>query len=111
MNREIAELWIKDLRSNPPQAKGVLFDGVGYCCLGRLCELAGMKPVVRQYEEEKAEYLYDGEQFLLPVEIRDWAGMKSIQGNYKNTNLARDNDNGETFAQIADIIEAHVDEL
>jgi hypothetical protein len=41
MKREIAEAWIADLRTNPPQATGQLYDGEGYCCLGRLCLVVG----------------------------------------------------------------------
>lgn len=43
MKKEIADLWIADLRANPPQAKGALFNGQGHCCLGRLCVVLGFE--------------------------------------------------------------------
>lgn len=113
MNREIVERWIADLRTNPPQAKGVLFDGKGHCCLGRLCEILEMKPVKKEVEEgdEREVWQYDNMEFLLPFSIQQQAEMKSEDGSYGDTNLARDNDSGKSFAEIADIIEAHIDEL
>ena len=99
MNRDIAEKWIADLRANPPQTTGRLFDGNGFCCLGRLCVVEGAKP-----------------KFLkgLSLPLSDtifWAGMKSRDGRYPGGRLVEDNDSGKTFAEIADIIEAHIDEL
>jgi len=124
MNREIAELWIADLRSNPPQARERLFNGIGHCCLGRLCILKGLVPEVQEDEESKA-YYFDGSQFTLPQSVQNWAGMKTAEGKYKNrvipekalqlswpsVDLTQENDMGKTFAEIADIIEAHIDEL
>ena len=117
MKRDIAEKWIADLRAGPLQAKRVLFDGAGHCCLGRLCVLAGLEP---KYNASRDKYEFgDRESFSLPPEVREWAGMKDEDGNYHLDDeddelsqfLARDNDSGKTFAEIADIIEAHVDEL
>ena len=106
MNREIAELWVKDLRSNPPQTRLKLFDGKGYCCLGRLCLLAGLTP----YEEDR-RFFFSTNDATLPNKVLKWAGMRDEVGHYKDTSLAEQNDSGKTFAEIADIIEAHVDEL
>ena len=99
MNRDIAEKWIADLRANPPQAKGTLFDGHGHCCLGRLCIVAG------KLNREISGFS------ILTDEIADWAGMKSRDGRYPGGFLVADNDSGKTFAEIAGIIEAHIDEL
>lgn len=112
MNREIAELWVKDLRTNPPQAQERLFNGRGHCCLGRLCELfPGIVKTKREDAEGKTVFLFDGGKFLLPKTVQQWAGMKSSEGRYNSVSLSSDNDNGKSFAEIADIIEAHVDEL
>lgn len=115
MHRDIAEKWIADLRSNPPQVKGKLFDGKGHCCLGRLCVLAGIKP---KYDSVGERYIFAGNAFSLPSEVKEWAGMKSDDGKYADTCddeldriLARDNDSGKNFAEIADIIAANIDEL
>jgi hypothetical protein len=109
MNRDIAEKWIADLRANPPQAMGQLFDGNGHCCLGRLCVLHGLTPERRT---DNGEYRFLGEAFKLPTKVMNWAGMKTHDGRYpKDGLLPEDNDSGKTFTEIADIIEAHVDEL
>ena len=99
MNRAIGKEWAADLRAGPPQAKEVLFDGTGYCCLGRLCVLAGVPEILLR-------------KVYLPSHlILDWAGMKTPNGRYRGGSLVKDNDAGKTFAEIADIIEAHMDEL
>ena len=106
MKRDIAEKWIADLRAGPLQARMVLFDGTGHCCLGRLCVLAGLTP-----KHTNARYFFADNDVTLPVEVMAWAGVRSSCGNYRDTCLADDNDSGKTFAEIADIIEAHIDEL
>lgn len=105
MNRDIAEKWIADLRTNPPQATGKLFDGNGHCCLGRLCVLYGAVP------DEDDDYSFLGNEFVLPTKVKDWAGMKYDDGSYPGGTLTEDNDSGKTFAEIADIIEAHINDL
>ena len=107
MNRDIAEKWIADLRTNPPQTRKALFDGNGYCCLGRLCILAGIEPET----SFNGSYAFINHTGVLPQKIADWAGVKTSCAAYRGGSLVSDNDNGKTFAQIADIIEAHIDEL
>lgn len=109
MNRAIGEKWIVDLRAGPRQTKGVLFDGRGHCCLGRLCVLAGVES---SEIDPDGDFTFLGERFLLPRRVREWAGIKYSSGLYARFgSLAEDNDSGKTFAEIADIIEAHIDEL
>ena len=96
MNRAIGKEWAADLRAGPPQAKEVLFDGRGHCCLGRLCVLAGMPEILLR-------------KVSLPSHlIMDWAGMKTRSGRYRGGSLVKDNDSGKTFAEIADIIERFI---
>lgn len=108
MNKDIADRWIKDLRSNPPQSQRRLFDGNGYCCLGRLAVVMGRKPTIDGYD-----YKIDGESYVLSYAIRDEAGMHSQCGFYDHNNydLTQANDDGMSFAQIADIIEEKWEEL
>ena len=108
MKRDIAEKWIADLRAGPLQAKQVLFNGSGHCCLGRLCVLAGLEP---KYIKSTRAYKFLRQREVLPHKIRLWAGMKKTNGEYCGGFLAADNDSGKTFAEIAGIIEAHIDEL
>lgn len=99
MKREVAEAWIKDLRSGPKQGQNFLGDETtGHCCLGRLCVVLGVE--------------FDPKGIHLPPKAREAAEMKSGTGWYGHENhLTNDNDSGLTFAEIADIIEAHWEEL
>src|ERR1700722_5631587 len=102
MHKHIADLWIADLEKNPPQTRQKLYDGHGYCCLGRLCLLAGMKPEVFY---DQRDYGFAGESAVLPRAVMEWAGMKSRSGEYDDDHcLSADNDNGATFPEIAQII-------
>ena len=57
------------------------------------------------------------ETSVLPPVVKEWAGMKHSNGSYDNEEgaqmaaLSSDNDNGKSFARIADIIEARYLEL
>ncbi len=110
MKKEIAEKWVADLRTNPPQAKKRLYDGKGYCCLGRLCLLLGLE-FRRQGECNKYLPYRDenivGGGAVLPEEIQDLAGMHSDNGahRYRFDTLSSMNDSGKSFAEIANIIE------
>ncbi len=119
MKKEIAEKWVADLRTNPPQCKSVLYNGRGYCCLGRLCVILGVE-FKNQYEINVSYPLYqylpyrDGNRIntdysadaVLPEEIQDLAGMHSANGFMHSGNALSDlNDSGKSFSQIADIIE------
>jgi hypothetical protein len=102
MHKHIADVWIADLEKNPPQAKGTLFNGYGYCCLGRLCVLAGITPT--QGADDNL-YFFDENSATLPGSVANWAGMKSDNGSYSHDNcLSHDNDGGKTFPEIAQII-------
>lgn len=113
MNREIAMKWVADLRTpGLKQAKSALFDGEGYCCLGRLCVVLGMQAARRGDLWE-----FDGQNGLLPHSAVQAAELLNEDGSridgsaisfgdlleYKA--LCEANDDGVTFAQIADWIE------
>jgi hypothetical protein len=107
MNTEIAERkmdakikakWLKALRGGRyKQTYGQLKDGSGYCCLGVLCKVSGLK--------------IDASGGSVLVEGRD-AGYRpigQIVGEGAYTQLYRMNDcEGKSFAQIADYIEANL---
>jgi hypothetical protein len=120
MNREIAKLWTEALRSGQyEQAIMHLRYDDKFCCLGVLCDLHN-----KQHPEIKWEGVeglgglsdYLGSDTTLPEEVRAWAGMKSGEGSYlvgegNFENLVLKNDDGETFSNIAEIIDEHVDAL
>lgn len=124
MKKEIADLWIADLRANPPQAMAVLYNGHGLCCLGRLCVVLGYEfnaeDRIRYTDPERpGVYRYEGE--VLPPPVKAAAGMNSVTGQFEEYNkdgsylLGREltdlNDAGRTFAEIADIIERYWEQL
>lgn len=112
MNRDIAMKWVEDLRTpGLKQATAALFDGEGYCCLGRLCIVLGMQP----FQHAPGVHTIGGNQCTLPDEAMDAAKIRSSNGRadgiemgaLKVKCLADANDGGATFAQIADWIEQH----
>ncbi len=111
-------------------------DVLGYCCLGVLCDLAEKADVdvvrtkqVAYYEDDEEwhyNHTFDGRDDLLPDVVRKWAGMDTNDGSiyvswdspedparedFNNESLAGLNDEGKTFAQIADLIEKYSERL
>jgi hypothetical protein len=114
MKKEIADKWVADLRTNPPQCKRFLYDGKGYCCLGRLCLILGAK-----FKKDENNFFYpvlpNDEDMASPAIISKHlmaaAGMKTNNGTLLKTSLTELNDNGNTFFQIADVIEKNWEKL
>lgn len=110
MNPEIKARWVAALRSGEYQqgTGGLRSEENEFCCLGVLCDLHDP----RGWEESADEggFFYDGyESELPPRHIKEWAHLNwnstfvVIDGSL-NT-LYHHNDNGRTFAEIADAIE------
>lgn len=121
---EIKALWIEALRSGEyEQGQEYLNSEKGFCCLGVLCDIAIKEGVIPDWREKPEPQAYGqgheliavkwvlGSASLLPREVHDWAGLKrddefSTLGYLGDgTSLASMNDNGSTFAEIADVIE------
>lgn len=110
MPRALAEKWLADLRSGEyDQAKEVLFNGEGYCCLGVLIKSAGC-------EIEDASGPCDG---LPNIE---WLQKQKISFHNKYTEECTSpyieskeepvdslNDKGYSFHEIADLLEAEIE--
>lgn len=135
MKKELAQAWSADLRSTKaPQTGGCLYDGEGYCCLGRLCLLMGaeFKQEIDERSDISDEYRYkiyrpfvDGKQAetrcVLPKALAAKAGMKTQTGYLTDTRDPSDsdlnielsslNDRGRSFKEIADIIDEHWEAL
>ena len=113
MDPSVKQLWMDELRNgNRKQAQRYLNTGEAQCCLGVLCELAieqGLDIKAESYTPyEKADPLitYDGSAAVLPTAVMAWSGIIHDNGAYgRNNALSMDNDQGKTFAEIADIIE------
>lgn len=131
MDAFIAGKWVERLRNGGIEQHqgGLGTDDGARCCLGVLCDLAveaGVIPPATGLDE--GDYIvrafrFDGEAATLPERVKWWAGMKSRKGGYDrkyNRFLSKDNDGctspghdhpAHSFAQIADIIEANVENL
>jgi hypothetical protein len=114
MNPSVKKLWVDALRSGEyEQCTGILRDSFNrFCCLGVLCNLHAMAhPQIAASQKSAAFYM--GQDTDVPNTVRDWAGLKEPEGEEVfvgkvKTSLARHNDGGATFAQIADAIEGQL---
>ena len=127
MNTQVKEKWLNALRSGEySQETGRLRTNGGFCCLGVLCDLYAQETnqewILNPGDCDEGIWSPDywsfvgGAQELLPLSVRQWAGLKCDSptveledeyGSY-NISLAELNDNGSTFKQIADLIEAQL---
>ena len=117
MNKAIKKLWVAALRSGEyKQGEGQLRleteTGTSFCCLGVLCNLHAQAHPEIAAKQTKPE-VYMGLQDLLPPDVLTWAGLTLCSGdhvfiNELNRTLARHNDEGHTFAEIADAIESQL---
>jgi hypothetical protein len=124
MDPAIRARWTAALRSGEtPQALQKLRDADARCCLGVLCDLAVADGVIPPPVEHDTDgWLYAGAGSVLPEEVARWAGLKDQTnpyfadelevGNASDTKgLAELNDDGWSFAQIADAIDGKQPEV
>lgn len=120
MNQEIKAKWVAALRSGEyGQCTSVLNDGTGgFCCLGVLCDIKNSDGWVYQDEDDEVSVKFDGEMELPPHEVLDWAEFAQselecnripvVSINGRAQQLHEHNDEGATFAQLADAIESQL---
>lgn len=120
MNADNVRLWLEDLESGcSPQARGALCEldaegePVGYCCLGRACEVAIAHGLELKVSLRVGATMYNNCILLLPEAVREWLGivdrdvdLASVDDFYSG--LAVMNDEGATFPEIAAYIREHV---
>lgn len=100
MNAELKAKWVAALRSGDyKQTTGVLRLGDAFCCLGVLCEVAGVPAVEGGYR------FSDG---FVNFCILSGSMAKEV-GQQSASVLVDLNDNGKPFTDIADWIEANVE--
>lgn len=110
LNADVMRLWVDALRSGEyEQTTGVLtrVDDNGersHCCLGVLTELAIENGVDIPTKVEDGCVIYGEDWFgMTPTEVQEWASFHSTLPN--GMHLPTLNDQGATFAEIADLIE------
>ena len=141
MKIDIAKQWVDALKSGTyQQGQGKLHatDIKGecmYCCLGVLCDLymqqnpdeLDVKVVTRKSDAFPQHFqmlsigddsitVYDNESVVLPLRVREWAGMSDPLGRFTDSSHGQDslaelNDHGMSFAKLADVITVHASEL
>lgn len=118
MTPELKEKWLTDLKSGKyPKTRGHLKDKIGYCCLGVLCETAGIG-----FRDELVGYggSLDEARWFAPKP--DAGGFKVHDGNtlsdyglkqfglstFDLESLIDSNDNHDTFDPVIEYIEEHL---
>jgi hypothetical protein len=101
MDPALKAKWVAALRSGEfTQCRGALHDGISFCCIGVGGHILGIS---REELQSKASYLganADTEKVLGPLE--KLSDLKARQ------RLASMNDDGKSFSEIADWIEANL---
>ena len=104
------QAWVEALRSGRiVQARTVLgrTDG-SRCCLGvasDICVEAGILPAPTACLNGELQYA-GGVSGFAPESVRVFLGLRMRTGGYSKSSLVSDNDDGATFAEIADLIES-----
>ena len=128
MKADIAKKWIKALRSGKfKQAKHKLKrvdsrGGESHCCLGVLCELYQQAHKRKLRERTRGIVSeFAGKDATLPPSVMRWAGMRTDLGEIAHhpcpdnafalLTLAKLNDTGSSFKQIAKVIEKNAEAL
>lgn len=116
MNPKIKEIWVAALRSGKyPQGRRALRSNEGFCCLGVLCDLHSQETGHNwEYHSIKdgrwiGTYFSSGD--TCPAEVRMWAGLtcsNPIIDSQGAIPLSFINDDGATFEEIANLIEAEL---
>ena len=110
MRKDIADMWVKALRSGEyKQTTETLQDDGGYCCLGVLCRVGEKGDVTTDSEDD----MLGGDTLEDQPDILEWSGMNSSEGKFgASDTLAVLNDEGSyDFDQLADVIEKEWEQL
>lgn len=115
MKKEIADAWVKALRSGEyEQGYKCLYQNNTYCCLGVLCDLAEKEKICKKASDYRDRVYFDEERLCLPESVIEWSGMLSRSGERAEfeESLADLNDSQEySFEEIANIIEKEYENL
>lgn len=115
--KENRKKWVDALRSGEyEQGRGFLCKEEKYCCLGVLCEVAGIqRQLVHVFTTINAGIsVYEGRGPKLPPQAAlDFVGLSSDIGMFLGGEgtLVEMNDDGVSFLTIADLIESEPEGL
>jgi hypothetical protein len=135
MYKEIAVIWVEALRSgNYAQGKFALkrcTSPPNFCCLGVLCDLyqkqnlnnpliESQSHICQPLDSNSCEHVnvvaFNEMCEYLPNEVQNWAGLSSKDGalfdvNDTEVTLTKKNDQGCSFAELANLIERNQEQL
>lgn len=105
---QFVQEWVDALRSGEyRQTRSVLRDAAGYCCLGVACDLATTHGYGKWHGNYFGSYGSDLHAATLPIDFARYLGITSIGDRPEYPAPLGDlNDQGISFVEIADIIEA-----
>ena len=111
--KEHRQEWVAALRSgNYKQTQGILRRDDGYCCLGVACEISGLAEWKEVSGDSETFYIYLDKNDRLPSEVSSYYGIRRYYGDYeREKSLTLANDRGDSFDDIANIIEQEPDGL
>jgi hypothetical protein len=112
VNKEIAEMWCKELESGFwEQGKYFLEHTNTYCVFGVLANIAATQGICSHSGHNIGTF--DGNWSLVPESVVKWAELKSNNGEIPGLKypLAEMNDNGKSFKQLAEVIRKYVNEI
>jgi hypothetical protein len=101
MDAKLKAKWVKALRSGEyKQARKKLRDGENYCCLGVLCQIAGL-PIDEDGDSVVGASKVSAVSQYQPI-------YDAVGDTWTARKLAEMNDDGTPFHGIADYIEEHL---
>lgn len=107
MNKKFKAKWVEALRSGRyKQGDGMLRtkgpeNKALYCCLGVACRVLGLRPnKVGNFPDDSGSGDYAGDEFPTPSQLKK-LGLSKLSAR----SLARLNDDGNSFDDIAKVIE------
>lgn len=123
-----AKAWVAALRSGEYKQGRLALHGLEpdrWCCLGVACDLycRSERPllgrILRQaecvpiFQWPTLVETFDGHDTGLPLVVMSWLGLRDMGGRYgsEGDSLAQLNDRGESFADIATLIESEPEGL
>lgn len=109
LNLERLLAWVEDIETtDEQQIKSYLHTDEGFCCLGRLCEVAGLDSEIIDVHSPNRYFSYGegmtSNSVMPPPEAYDWLGIEEDERVFGETfdlgKYATMNDEGKTFKEI-----------